>query len=65
MSRLAARLKLRRRLTGAQTLGDAPVKGGPVPPYPAPSGFRWAFGAEDGNRVTENGNRTIELERVA
>jgi hypothetical protein len=50
-------------------LGAGPIQGGGVapivPPYPAPSGFEWAFVVENGNRVVESGNRVIELKRAA
>ena len=43
-----------------------PNKGGGVnPPYPAPSGYRWVFVVENGNRVIEGGNRVITLARAA
>lgn len=45
----------------AQGGGVAPI----VPPYPAPSGYEWAFVIENENRVVENGNRVIELKRAA
>ncbi len=34
-------------------------------PYPAPSGYRWAQVAEDGQPVTEDGQPVMELQRIA
>lgn len=33
-------------------------------PYPAPSGYRWAFVTENNQRVTENGAFVVALEAV-
>lgn len=42
------------------------VKGGGVnPPYPAPSGFQWAFVTTNGRRLIRNGQRVITLVRAA
>ena len=41
-------------------------KGVGVPgPYPAPSGYRWAYVVEDSVRVTEDGQPVVDLERLA
>lgn len=62
-------LQGRASLGALTSLGARPTQGGGVapivPPYPAPSGYEWAFVIENGNRVVENGNRVIELKRAA
>lgn len=59
----------KRRVASYIGAGIVPPQGGGVapivPPYPAPSGYEWAFVVENGNRVVENGNRVIELKRAA
>ena len=39
-------------------------KGGVVGPYPAPAGYRWSFVVENGQAVTDAGQRVVELQQV-
>lgn len=50
--------------TGTATLPITLVTGVPVPPFAAPDGYRWVFLTEDGSRLTEDGQRLINLERI-